>query len=254
MRATHDMEAVAKRGARDDARVATRMTNLCEFENLDRLHQASANWIAERLADAITRRGQANLLLSGGSTPAPTYAALSKIELDWRAVKAGLTDERWVERGHPSSNAGMVHRVLLQNAARDLLFVPMKQPGDDPFAAVASTNEAYAFARCCDVMVLGMGPDAHTLSWFPGARGLAAAIAPDTPHAVAALEAKPSAVTGPNLLRMSLTLPCVARARHVLLLITGREKRGVLETASAETPVGLMIRHAGQALTIHYTD
>jgi len=55
-------------------------------------------------------------------------------------------------------------------------------------------------------------------------------------------------------LRMTLTQPCVAYARKVLLLITGADKRGVFETASDDAPVSLMKRAAGDALTVFYCD
>ena len=81
----------------------------------------------------------------------------------------------------------------------------------------------------------------------------------DTPQSaldtfVAALEAVQSDVTGPNLLRMTLTQPCVAFARNVLLLITGAEKRQVFETAADDAPVSIMKRAAGGALTVYYCD
>ena len=71
---------------------------------------------------------------------------------------------------------------------------------------------------------------------------------------VAAVKAIESEVTGPNLLRMTLTQPCVAYARNVLLLITGAQKREVFETAPEDAPVSIMKRAAGQALTVFYCD
>ena len=68
------------------------------------------------------------------------------------------------------------------------------------------------------------------------------------------MEAIESEVTGPNLLRMTLTQPSVAYARNVLLLITGAEKRKVFETAPADAPVSIMKRATGQALTVFYCD
>ncbi len=224
------------------------------FDDKATLQEASAAWIAARLDDAIRRRGSTIFMGSGGRTPGPIYETLSQQSLDWSKVQVGLCDERWVDIDHSASNGAMLERTLLQNKAAAADYVSMKIRGDDPFAAVDAVNDLYLDAGLTDVMLLGMGPDAHTLSWFAGARGYEAAVDPDTTSVVAAIEAIESEVTGPNLLRMTLTLPCIAYARHVLLLITGADKRKVFETAPADAPVSLMKRAAGNALTVYYCD
>ncbi len=224
------------------------------FENKSALQQASADWIASKLADAIARRGSAVFMGSGGRTPGPIYETLSNAEIDWARVHIGLCDERWVDVSHEASNGAMMERTLLQNNAKMATYTPMKIAGADPFAAIEEVNELYQEAGLTDVMLLGMGPDAHTLSWFADGRGYDAAIDPDSTSVVTALEAIQSEVTGPNLLRMTLTQPCVAYARDVLLLITGADKRSVFETAGPDSPVSIMRRAAGQALTVYYCD
>lgn len=191
---------------------------------------------------------------SGGTTPGPIYEALSQERLDWDSVHIGLCDERWVDETHPASNGAMLERTLLQNEAAIASYTPMKVDGDDPFGAIEVVNSLYLDASLTDVMLLGMGPDAHTLSWFAGARGYEDAVDPDTTDLVTAIEAIESDVTGPNLLRMTLTLPCVAYARNVLLLITGAKKRAVFEAAADDAPIGLMKSAAGDALTVFYCD
>lgn len=189
---------------------------------------------------------------SGGSTPGPIYETLSQEALAWEHVNVGLCDERWVDEDHPASNSAMLRRTLLQNKAASATYTPMKVDGADPFAAIEAVNELYQDAGLTDVMLLGMGPDAHTLSWFAGGRGYDSAIDPETLSVVAAIEAIESEVTGPNLLRMTLTQPCVAYARRILLLITGKTKRDVFETAPDDAPVSIMRRAAGDALTVFY--
>ena len=218
------------------------------------LQSAAADWIVDALRDSIARRGNAIFMGSGGNTPGPVYETLSQSELDWSRVHIGLCDERWVDTDHPASNGAMMQRTLLRNKAAAATYVPMKVKGSDPFAAIETVNDAYMDASLTDVMLLGMGSDAHTLSWFEGAKGYEAAVNPDTVSVVTAIEAIESDVTGPNLLRMTLTQPCVAYARNVLLLITGQDKRNVFETAGDNTPVGIMRQAAGQALTVFYAD
>lgn len=224
------------------------------FESKTALQMAAARWIADALADAIARRGSAVFMGSGGTTPGPIYETLSNANLDWEKVQIGLCDERWVDVDHPASNGAMMARTLLQNNAAAADYTPMKIPGRDPFIAVEQVNELYQDAALTDVMLLGMGPDAHTLSWFEGGRGYEGAISPDSTSVVAAVEAIQSEVTGPNLLRMTLTQPCVAYARSILLLITGAEKKAVFEKAPETAPVSIMKRAAGRALTVFYCD
>ena len=224
------------------------------FESKAALQAAAADWLANALRDAIARRGSAVFMGSGGTTPGPIYEALSQEDLDWDSVHVGLCDERWVDETHPASNGAMIERTLLQNKAALASYTPMKVAGDDPFKAVEVVNELYLEAGLTDVMLLGMGPDAHTLSWFAGAEGYEDTVNPDTTSVVAAVKAIESEVTGPNLLRMTLTQPSVAYARNVLLLITGAKKREVFEAAPADAPVSIMKRATGQALTVFYCD
>lgn len=230
----------------------TALYKFTEFATKSDLQAASAKWIADALRNAISRRGNAVFMASGGRTPGPIYESLSQQDLDWASVLVGLTDERWVDVDHPASNGAMVEKTLLQGAAAAADYIPMKLNGDDPFARVDDLNGLYMDASLTDVMLLGMGPDAHTLSWFAGGRGYDQAIDSQTTSVVAAVEAIESDVTGPNLLRMTLTQPCVAYARNVLLLITGEDKKQVFESASDDTPVGIMRTAAGDALTVFY--
>lgn len=225
-----------------------------KFSSKPALQAAAATWITDRLKDAILRRGRACFFAAGGSTPGPIYQQMQTADLDWSKLKVGLGDERWVDEGHKRSNAAMIRQTLLQGAAVRADFLPMKVAGDDPFAAAGFVDEQYRGLGIADVLLAGMGPDSHTLSWFPGGRGYEAATDTETEARVAALEAIESDVTGSETLRMTVTYPVVAEARAVLLLITGIDKRQVFETAGPTTPIGTLIQAAGQALTVFYTD
>ena len=227
---------------------------LTEFPSKIALEVAATSWIHERLQDAIDRRRRAVLMAAGGSTPANIYARLSEERLDWSSIQVGLTDERWVDNTHAASNTAMLHRTLLQGSAAQAAFLPMKTSHEDVFDAVEAVDSIYQPARCSDVMILGMGPDSHTLSWFQGGRGYDSAVSADNPSTVAAIIAPQSEVTGPNTVRMTLTQTCVANARHVLLLITGKDKRQVFETAPNDAPVSIMTKAAGDALSVLYCD
>lgn len=213
----------------------------------------AAHWIKSRLEDAILRRSKASLFCSGGSTPGPIYQALSDADLDWKKVTVGLADERWVAADHDASNGALIQRTLLQGNAADAQFIPMKTASDTAFGAEAELNKTYGEpASVIDVLILGMGPDGHTLSWFADAKGLGAATDPGNLLSVAAINAPKTEVTGEITERMTLTYPAVANARHILLLLTGDEKRSVFERREAGHPVHLMRRAAGDALTVFY--
>ncbi|RIJ33210.1 6-phosphogluconolactonase [Henriciella algicola] len=221
------------------------------FGTPETLHVDAAHWIETRLADALARRGKASLICSGGSTPGPVYRELSQIDLDWSKVSVGLADERWVDASDEASNERLVRETLIQNKAAEAAFIPMKAAATSPFDAVEEVDALYRpITSPVDVMVLGMGADGHTLSWFADAKGLDEAMSPDTTRNVAAIEAQKLKTTGDHTLRMTLTLPVVARARYILLLMSGDKKRTVFERRDRSHPVTQMRRAAGDALTI----
>ena len=228
-------------------------TGFHTFGTSETFETEAADWIKKRLKDALSRRGRATLFCSGGSTPGPIYEGLSDIALDWENVTVGLADERWVDETHEASNAGLVRRTLLQNKAEKARFLPMKTASKTAFGEEAELNTVYGGpAHVIDVLILGMGTDGHTLSWFPNAKGLTAATDPKNPLAVAPIEAAKSKVTGKITERMTLTYPAVAGARYILLLLSGDRKKTVFEANDPAHPVTLMRKAAGDALTVFY--
>jgi 6-phosphogluconolactonase/glucosamine-6-phosphate isomerase/deaminase len=154
--------------------------------------------VAEILVDALTagaaRRGRADLASTGGSTPAAVYRALLaeplRSRVPWSALHLWVGDDRFVPRGDPDCNMGAVDRVLLPgDARRGLVPAPLDPAhvhpwptdaalaaGDDP-AACAARFEATlrdelsvddAGRPIFDAILVGVGPDGHLLSVFPG--------------------------------------------------------------------------------------
>ena len=214
--------------------------------------------VAAVLDAAIRARGSAVLAVSGGSTPAPLYRALSQLDIEWARVTVLLVDERWVEPGESGSNEGFVRETLLTGKAAEAGFIGLKTPDLSPFDAAPGLAGRIQDAGRIDLAVLGMGNDGHTASWFPHARGLEAALSAEG-SPVAAIEARPSAVTGDHVLRMTLTRAALTQARHLLLLIRGEDKLAALEAACApgpveDMPVRALLRDAVLPLAIHWTD
>ena len=203
---------------------------------------AAAVAISSALArDLEPPGGRVRLLLSGGSTPAPVYAALSKAPLDWSRVDVALDDERWLLPDDPDSNARLVRESLLQNHAARARFESITRAGRGIDEAV---NTANMHARhAADVVVLGMGEDGHTASLFPHMRGLEDAF--HAPQAYVAVDASGCAGAGRWLRRISLTPTGLAPAHTRLLLIRGERKRALLERLlDGDDPVELPARIA----------
>lgn len=190
---------------------------------------AAAGAIAARLSEALATRERARLLVSGGSTPAPVYDALSLAPLDWARIDVALVDERWLHPDDPDSNARLVHEHLLRHEASEARFEPLTLPGRTLEDAVASAN---AHARQpAAVAVLGMGDDGHTASLFPGMRELEHALASE--RAYVAVDARDCPGARQWARRISLTPAGLRFAETRLLLLRGEGKKAVFERALA---------------------
>ena len=191
----------------------------------------------QSLQDAMIGSGSATLLVSGGSTPAPLYQSLSKTELDWTRIHVALVDERWVDIDHEASNEAFIQRTLLINNARQASFTGMKTPAASAAQGCAETEARYqTLPRPFAVTILGMGSDGHTASLFPHAEGLPEALSEDNRQLTAAIMAKPSAITGANTERLTLTLNGLLQSQRLILLLTGEEKLAVFRSARGAGP------------------
>lgn len=227
------------------------MSDIVEFPDRETLTEALAARLADDLRGVIAAKGRAVFCVSGGSSPPPVFRALSGMALDWGRVTVVLNDERWVPADHDRSNARMVHETLLQGPAAAADFVPLYHPVPTPEEGMpAVTAAVQAHALPLDVLLLGMGEDAHTASLFPGADRLAEALDPTCTAPVLAMRAP-----GAGEPRITLTLPALLTASTTHLLITGAKKRAVLAMAmedgpEADAPIRAILRRA--APIIHY--
>lgn len=197
------------------------------FASPQDLAEALADRVSQQLAEAIEARGSATLAVSGGSTPPPFFKALSRRKLDWKKVTVTLADERFVPASSDRSNARLVAQHLLQNAAARANFVALFHDTDsvEESAAIAE-SEVAALPLPLDAVVLGMGTDGHTASFFPDAADIAQILDPADARHVRAVQA-PAAVEP----RLTLSMRVICEARLVALHIEGEEKKRVLETA-----------------------
>ncbi len=208
---------------------------------------ALAAAVAGQLRAGLAARGTASLVVSGGRSPVPFFAALRIMTLDWSRVWITLADERWVAADAPDSNERLLREHLLRDAAAAARFVPLKSAFASVEAGLAASSAALAaIPRPYDVIVLGMGEDGHTASLFPGTSGLPAALAMDDPTLLAAI----TPLSAPHP-RISLRLPALLAARAIHLPITGPAKLAVYRQALATTePARLPIAFVLQQTTV----
>ena len=126
-----------------------------------------ANDVAEQLRAAISARGEATLVVSGGRSPVAFFQNLAKQGLDWSKVTISLADERWVPVEHADSNAGLLKKYLLQGPAAKAKFLSLYAAAANLEDAAEQADRLLAELPAIDVLVLGMGDDGHTASLFP---------------------------------------------------------------------------------------
>lgn len=219
------------------------MTPLIHFHhapNAALLAKALADFVAQRLRVGLSERGQALLVVSGGSTPLPFFEALAQCDLDWSRVTITLADERWVPEDHVDSNARLVKAHLLQGRAAQANWVPLFNDEATPQRGQAAIEQTLA-GLCwpADVVVLGMGGDGHTASLFPHAPELSAALARmqgSEPGSRCMAVAAPALPNVPAA-RLTLTARALLDTRCLVLHITGAAKWALLQSARQDGPL-----------------
>lgn len=201
-----------------------------EFATRDALMRAAAETIADALNKGISARGEGVAALSGGSTPEPAYTALAALSVEWKHVTFLLVDERFVPISDAASNEAMLRRALAGPLGKSAKLVPMYAHGATAEQAAQRADAVYA-TKHIDIALMGMGPDGHTASWFPQSEQLGAALDLAQKRTVISVEA-PGAAGAAE--RLTLTRAALARTDAIALLITGDEKRRLLEDKARE--------------------
>ncbi|MBT4934863.1 MAG: 6-phosphogluconolactonase [Rhodospirillaceae bacterium] len=198
----------------------------------------------------INMRGNAFLAVSGGRTPEHVFPLLAKQAVAWEKVSITLADERWVDTEHPDSNERLARRLLLQGPASRARFVGLKTDHQNPLDAEADVEAALTTLNWpLDALFLGMGEDGHIASLFPDEKNWS-----DVPGL--ALAVADSEKRQP---RMSLTPAALLNSHHIFVVISGPEKRAILDAAMKPGPVGdypirLVLHQQRVPVTIYAVD
>jgi 6-phosphogluconolactonase len=183
--------------------------------------------VADLLAGAAAAGG--HLVLTGGSSPRRAYEQAARG--DWSGATVWYGDERCVRENHDWSNHGMAEAALLSHL--DPRPEVMRMEGELGHERGADAYEALVRERLgdeprWDLLLLGLGPDSHTASLFPGK--------PEVDVTDRLVVGVPEAGMDPQVPRITLTLPAINAARHIVFLVTGESKRDAVLRAFGDEP------------------
>jgi 6-phosphogluconolactonase len=204
-------------------------------ENYDELSEHLAHWMVEYICKTLSTHERFSIALTGGNTPKKLYGILAsdeyKNKIDWSRANIFIGDERFVPFNDDRSNAKMIQQALLDHVAVNPLHVHFMQTENMSAETAANDYEevlrhyfGHQFSTIShqptfDLVLLGMGDDAHTLSLFPGQKD---AINEQTKWCTYLwLEQQ-------NMYRVTLTAPIVNAAKCLAFIVSGGGKATAL--------------------------
>jgi 6-phosphogluconolactonase len=198
--------------------------------------------VAAVLAGAA--RARETIVLTGGSTAGGAYELAAALEPNWRQASVWWGDERCVRTEDPRSNYGLARRTLLDRLAHRPAEHRIR--GELPPVEAAAAYAAELEGVSLDLVLLGLGPDGHIASLFPGSPQLAVR---DT------LVTSGPAGLEPWVDRVTLTVPALLAARRIVVLATGDEKADAAARAFGgpigEDVPGSLLRSGSATLEVH---
>lgn len=214
------------------------------------MEENPAEVVAGLLVDAASAGG--DLVLTGGSTPKLAYEIASRAGADWSNATVWFSDERCVPPESGLSNFRMANEALLGRLDRGVRPTVMRMEGELGPDAGSASYEASVRERLgseprWDLLLLGLGPDAHCASLFPGK--------PEVQERSRLVTGVELAGMEPQVPRISLTLPALNSGRLTVFLVTGADKanavaRAFAATPDADSPAAFVRPGAGELLVV----
>ena len=196
------------------------------FESQISLDNAAAERVSVMAEASIKARGQFHLVLAGGSTPKNVYTILKDISSDWHKWQIYFGDERCLDQNHQDRNSTMAFEVWLNHVDIPVQNIHVIPAELGPVEGAILYNKTLSQLGDFDLVLLGLGEDAHTASLFPGHSwnnnldALAVFDAPKSPS-----------------LRISMSPKRLSRAKSVLFLVSGKEKQAAINQWKAGEPI-----------------
>ena len=207
---------------------------MLHYNTYESLSTAAANFFTVAYSRSIAAHDKFTVALSGGNTPKRFLELLATPEfssnINWKKVFIFFSDERYVPHNDPESNFNMASKALLDHITiprKNIFAIPVSSsPKKDALAYETTVKEITGDKKCSfDLVILGMGPDGHTASLFPGNE-----ILQENKRLVKEVFLKHK-----NIYRISFTLPLINRAKQILLLVNGKEKEPVLKRIASKS-------------------
>ncbi len=239
-----------------DAPASNSNFRLYAYDTPQAVAESLANEILIQLQQAIDNRKFATLALSGGNTPKLLLQALSNRQFDWQQVWVTLVDDRCYPDTHERSNAKLLKDNLLQNRAKNAAFVPLydAQHEADQGAAITSGRDLeFILKSGFDVVVLGMGLDGHTASFFRDAENYEQLVDRKTTPGVFFTKQPDNNFEK----RITFSASALGTAKAVYLQLEGSDKLSLFNkiTGSAQPAgyaIGRMLEHINSRLKVFY--
>lgn len=205
------------------------MNKITHFANADLLAKAAAEYFIKLAAEAIQLKGKFTVALSGGNTPAAMYKLLSTEfyinQIDWKNIYFFWGDERCVALNDKNNNSYNAKNILLDKVSipkKNIFIIPVDESPVNAAIYYEATIKIFfkTDKPVFDLILLGMGDNGHTASLFPNTTILQEAKA----------LVKEVYVDEIKMDRISFTAPLINNAKHILFLVTGKEKQQMLKT------------------------
>jgi 6-phosphogluconolactonase len=220
------------------------------WPDAESLATAAAHFIVTESNKAVTAKGYFTIALSGGKTPELLCKILArspfKENIPWENIIIIFGDERFVPAASDESNYKMTNEALLKKVQipkRNILKVKTEKISPAVSAALyeKSIKKYVSSKKPFDLILLGIGEEGHTASLFPGS-----VLLKEKKRLV-----KEVFVKEKNMYRISFTLPCINKAKNVLFIVTGENKKAILKKIFSERHRSLpaaMVKPAGNLI------